>query len=85
MASQKKSDFLSEHYDKLVLGGMLAVLVASLVALLAVAGSKKAESAKFARRVKDLERTERRNVSVVPGFLFIAAREAARTINAFFA
>ncbi len=79
MASQKKSDFLAEHYDKLVLGGMLAVLVASLVALLVVAGSKKSESAKFARRVQALERTERHNVSVIPPFLFVAAREAART------
>ena len=78
MASQKKSAFLTEHYDKLVLVAMLAVLVASLVALLVVAGSKKSESAKFAHRVKALEGTERHNVKVVPGFLFAAARESAR-------
>ena len=78
MASQKKSAFLSEHYDKLVLGAALAILVASLVALLVIAGSSKSESLKFARRVKALESTERHNVEVVPGILFAVARDAAR-------
>ena len=78
MASQKKS-VLSEHYDKLVLGAALAVLVGSLVALLVAAGSNKTEAAKFRRRVQALESTERSNVRVIPGLLFAAAREAART------
>ncbi len=79
MASQKKSAFLTEHYDKLVLVAALAVLVAALAALLVGAGSSKAESAKFARRIQALSNLERRNVQVVPGLLFAAAREAART------
>ena len=79
MASQKKSAFLTEHYDKLVLGAALAVLVASLVALLVGAGSSKAESAKFSRRIQALSGVERRNVEVVPGLLFAAARESARS------
>lgn len=78
MASQKKSAFLTEHYDKLVLAAALAVLVGSLVALLVSAGSNKADAAKFRRRVQTLETTERRNVEVVPGLLFAAALEAAR-------
>ena len=78
MASQKKSAFLTEHYDKLVLVAALAVLVAALAALLVGAGSSKAESAKFARRIQALSNLERRNVQVVPGLLFAAAREAAR-------
>ena len=78
MASQKKSAFLSEHYEKIVLVAMLAVLLASLVALLVSAGSSKAESAKFARRIRSLDSTERHNVTVVPGLLFSAARDAAR-------
>ena len=57
MASQKKSAFLTEHYDKLVLGAALVVLVASLAALLVGAGSSKAESAKFARRIQALRHT----------------------------
>ena len=69
MASQKKSAFLTEHYDKLVLAAALAVLVGSLVALLVSAGSNKADAAKFRRRVQTLETTERRNVEVVPGFM----------------
>ena len=79
MANQKKSAFLAEHYDKLVLGAMLAVLVASLVALLAVAGSNRSESARFARDLKTLEGTERRNVERLSGFVFGAALAAART------
>ena len=79
MASQKKSAFLTEHYEKLILAAALAVLVGSLVALLVSAGSNKADAAKFRRRVQALESTERRNVEVVPGMLFAAAREAARS------
>ena len=79
MANQKKSAFLAEHYDKLVLGAALAVLVGSLVALLVAAGSNQADAAKFKQRIQALGPFERRNVGVVPGLLFAAAREAART------
>ena len=79
MANQKKSAFLSEHYDKIVLGAMLVVLVASLAVLLVSAASNRTESAKFRQRIKALEKTERRNVERLSGFLFAAARESART------
>ncbi len=79
MAGQKKSAFLAEHYDKLVLAAALAVLVASLATLLVGAGSSKAESAKFARRIRALEDVERHNVEIIPGLLFAAARDDARS------
>ena len=78
MANQKKSAFLAEHYDKLVLGAMLAVLVASLAALLVSAAASRTESAKFKQRIQALERTERRNVDRLSGFVFAASLEAAR-------
>ena len=77
MANQKKSAFLAEHYDKLVLGATLVVLLASLVALLVSAGSNRAEAAKFGRRIRQLESTERRNVSRIPDLVFAIAHAAA--------
>lgn len=78
MASQKKSAFFAEHYDKIVLGAMLVVLVASLVALLVGAGSNKAETAKFNAKVGHLEGIERHNVDRLTEFVFGAALGAAR-------
>ena len=36
MATRKKSDFLTAHYDKLVLAGVLVVLAVSLYFLIAL-------------------------------------------------
>lgn len=78
MANQKKSDFLVQHYDKLILGAVLLVLLGSLVALLVSTGSNKAESAKFHKKIQALDRTEKNDVARLDAFAFDVAQIAAQ-------
>ena len=68
MATRKKSDFLTAHYDKLVLAGVLVVLAVSLYFLIALSGQAAGPDRKFESALRGVHNGERRNlVALSPG------------------
>jgi len=65
MANSKKSAFLSAHYDKLIVAGVLVLLFVSLFVLLSNAGSDEDGDKTFQSKLRRIRATERLNLEAV--------------------
>ena len=65
MANSKKSAFLSAHYDKVIVAGVLVLLFVSLFVLLSNAGSDENGDKAFQSKLRRIKALERHNLAPV--------------------